>query len=121
MDEHGAFPLELKRTKPYGYSLFNLDAVMTIAHLYNISIPALKKSIEFMYPFVEDKKSWPYPKDVMYWDEWPVTAPFLLFGYQNFGEISWLNTWKKLDHFPKNPEVIRNLPIRNPLIWLANY
>lgn len=121
MDEHGAFPLELKRTKPYGYSLFNLDAVMTIAHLYNISIPALKKSIEFMYPFVEDKKSWPYPKDVMYWDEWPVAAPFLLFGYQNFGEISWLNTWKKLDHFPKNPEVIRNLPIRNPLIWLANY
>jgi len=118
MDENGAFPLELKRTKPYGYSLFNVDAVMTIAHIYKITDPTLKKSIEFMHPYVQDKKSWPYPKDVMYWDEWPVATPFLLFGYQNYNEESWLNTWEKLNHFPTNEEVIRNLPIRNPLIWL---
>ena len=88
MDENGAFPLELKRTKPYGYSLFNVDAVMTIAHIYKITDPTLKKSIEFMHPYVQDKKSWPYPKDVMYWDEWPVATPFLLFGYQQ-GSISY--------------------------------
>lgn len=120
MDEHGAFPLELKRTKPYGYSLFNLDAVMTIAHIHNITDTSFKKSVEFMYPYVQDKKNWPYPKDVMYWDEWPVAAPFLLFGYQNYKEVSWLNTWKKLNHFPTNEEVIRNLPVRNPLIWLVD-
>jgi hypothetical protein len=55
MDQNGAFPLELKRTKPYGYSLFNLDAVMTIAHMYKITAPYLKKSIEFIYPFIADK------------------------------------------------------------------
>lgn len=120
MDERGAFPLELKRTKPYGYSLFNLDAVMTIAHIYKINTPALKKSIEFLYPYVQDKKSWPYPKDVMYWDEWPVATPFLLFGYIQYNEPTWLNTWKALSHFPTNEEVIRNLPIRNPLIWLVD-
>ena len=120
MDERGAFPLELKRTKPYGYSLFNLDAVMTIAHMYKINSPSLKKSIEFLYPYVQDKKSWPYPKDVMYWDEWPVATPFLLFGYIQYNEPKWLNTWKKLNHFPTNEEVIRNLPIRNPLIWLLD-
>lgn len=119
MDNRGAFPLELKRTKPYGYSLFNLDAVMTIAHIYKINDPALKKSIEFMYPYVLDKNSWPYPKDVMYWDEWPVATPFLLFGYENYNEPTWLTTWEKLNHFPQNEEVIRNLPIRNPLIWLS--
>ena len=118
MDERGAFPLELKRTKPYGYSLFNLDAVMTIAHIYNIKDPSLKKSIAFMYPYVQDKTTWPYPKDVMYWNEWPVAAPFLLFGYQKYNEIGWLNTWIQLNHFPTNDEVIRNLPIRNPLIWI---
>ncbi len=118
MDERGAFPLELKRTKPYGYSLFNIDAVMTIAHIFEIADPSLKKSVEFMYPYVQDKKSWPYPKDVMYWDEWPVATPFLLFGYQNYKEADWYNTWEKLNHFPTNEEVIRNLPIRNPLIWL---
>lgn len=31
MASDGSFPLELKRTKPYGYSLFNLDAMSTIA------------------------------------------------------------------------------------------
>lgn len=120
MDERGAFPLELKRTKPYGYSLFNLDAVMTIAHIYKINTPSLKKSVEFLYPYVQDKKTWPYPKDVMYWDEWPVATPFLLFGYMQYNEPNWLNTWKTLNHFPTNEEVIRNLPIRNPLIWLVD-
>ena len=120
MDARGAFPLELNRTKPYGYSLFNLDAVITIAHIYKINSPALKKGIEFLYPYVQDKKTWPYPKDVMYWDEWPVATPFLLFGYMHYNEPTWLNTWKKLNHFPTNEEVIRNLPIRNPLIWLVD-
>ena len=30
MAEDGSFPLETARTKPYGYSLFNLDAMATI-------------------------------------------------------------------------------------------
>jgi hypothetical protein len=120
MDERGAFPLELKRTKPYGYSLFNLDAVMTIAHMYKVKNPALKKGIDFLYPYVKDKKSWPFQQDVMYWEEWPVAAPFLLFGYQDYTEASWYETWEKLPHFPENDEVIRNLPIRNPLIWLVD-
>ena len=120
MDEKGAFPLELKRTKPYGYSLFNVDAVMTITHLFKITDPNLKKCVDFMYPYVQEKKTWPYPKDVMYWDEWPVATPFLLFGYQNYKVADWLTTWEKLNHFPTNEEVIRNLPIRNPLIWLVD-
>jgi hypothetical protein len=35
-----------------------------------------------------------------------------------FKNQSWLNTWGNLNRFPENEEVIRNLPIRNPLIWL---
>jgi hypothetical protein len=120
MDERGAFPLELKRTKPYGYSLFNLDAVMTTAHIFKVKNASLKKGIDFLYPYVKDKKSWPFTQDVMYWEEWPVAAPFLLFGYQDYAEASWYETWEKLPHFPENEEVIRNLPIRNPLIWLVD-
>ncbi len=29
----------------------------------------------------------------------------------------WLDTWKRLDHAPAGDEVIRNLPVRHPLIW----
>jgi hypothetical protein len=29
----GSFPEELRRTKPYGYSLFNLDAMTTVCEI----------------------------------------------------------------------------------------
>lgn len=129
MEPDGSFPLELRRTKPYGYSLFNLDAMASICHilsdeqenLWEFNLPdgrKLRKAIEFMYPFVANKSSWTYPKDVMYWEEWPVAQPFLLFAHQQYRQKEWLDAWTKLEHFPKTEEVIRNLPIRNPVIWL---
>ncbi len=131
MDKDGSFPLELKRTKPYGYSLFNLDAMTTICHvlsnknesLWDVTIKGdvrLQKGIDFMAPFVEKKEIWKYPADVMYWNDWPVAQPFLIFGYDRYHKKEWFELWKKLEHFPKNEEVIRNMPIRNPLIWLVN-
>jgi len=131
MDPNGSFPLELKRTKPYGYSLFNLDAMYTLAHVLSTKENnlweyktttglSLKKGIEFLYPFVENKNSWTLPKDIMYWENWPVAHPFLLFGYAAYGNQDWLTTWSKLEHFPTTAEVIRNLPVRNPILWITN-
>ena len=129
MAADGSFPQELKRTKPYGYSLFNLDAFTMVClilsdkenDLLNYQTPdgkSLKKGIEFLYPFVKDKSKWNYPHDVMYWENWPVAHPFLVFGAYEFSNQKWLDTWKSLDHFPEVDEVIRNLPVRNPLIWM---
>jgi hypothetical protein len=129
MDKDGSFPRELKRTKPYGYSIFNLDAMTTLCqilttpqdNLFNFQTSdgrSIKKGIEYLYPFVEDKSKWPFPKDVMYWEEWPVAQPFLVFGANAYNNKQWLNTWEKLNHNPQVEEVIRNLPVRNPLIWL---
>jgi hypothetical protein len=121
MASDGSFPLELKRTKPYGYSLFNLDAMTTLAFVLSLQKEVdIKKGIDFMFPYIANKQTWPYQKDVMYWEEWPVAHISLLFGAQAFNNNDWLNTWIKLEHFPKNEEVIRNTPIRNPLIWLHN-
>ena len=130
MDSAGRFPLELKRTKPYGYSIFNLDAMATICHVLSdkneslwdftlVNKISLKLAVEFLVPFVENKAAWPYAKDVMYWNDWPVAQPFLLFGYLKYGKKEWFNSWQRLDHFPETEEVIRNLPIRNPLIWMV--
>jgi hypothetical protein len=124
----GSFPLEMARTKPYGYSLFNLDAMTTICHvlssksesLWEFTLPDggnMKKAVEFMVPYVENKAAWQWKQDVMYWNEWPVAQPFLLFGASKFKQKNWLETWKQLEHFPTTEEVIRNLPVRNPLIW----
>jgi hypothetical protein len=128
MATDGSFPLEIKRTKPYGYSIFNLDAMTMICQiltdknndLWNWQTKdgkSIKKGIEFLYPYVAEKSKWTYAKDVMYWEEWPVAQPFLVFGACKFDNPQWFNTWSSLEHFPKVEEVIRNLPVRNPVIW----
>ncbi|MCX6333680.1 MAG: alginate lyase family protein [Bacteroidia bacterium] len=129
MAADGSFPEELRRTKPYGYSLFNLDAMTMVCLILSDSKndlinyqtadgKSLKKGIEFLFPYIADKSKWTYPHDVMYWDEWPVAQPFLVFGAKEFGVRSWFQTWKSLEHFPEVEEVIRNLPVRNPIIWM---
>ena len=125
----GSFPLEMSRTKPYGYSIFNLDAMTILCQilstpkddLWNFETPdgkSIKKGITYLFPYINDKSKWTLQPDVMYCDNWPVAQPFLLFGANAFQQQQWLDTWKKLDHQLKVEEVIRNLPIRHPLIWL---
>lgn len=129
MERDGSFPRELRRTKPYGYSLFNLDAMATICQILSTDDDNLwiyttpdgkniQKGFDFLLPFVTDKSSWRYQTDVMYWDEWPVAQPFLFFGAIGLKNETYIEVWKTLEHFPVNDEVIRNLPVRNPLIWL---
>jgi hypothetical protein len=129
MAADGSFPQETRRTKPYGYSLFNLDAMAMICQIlsdenndlwrYQTSDGrSIRKGIEYLYPFVADKSKWPFPHDVMYWENWPVAHPFLVLGASRLSEKQWFITWSSLEHFPAVEEVIRNLPVRNPLIWL---
>jgi len=83
MAADGSFPLELKRTKPFGYSLFNLDAMTTICRilsdkqndLWNYRTKdgrSIRKGIEFLFPYISDKSKWPFSKDVMHWENWPI-------------------------------------------------
>jgi len=111
MGEDGSFPLEVIRTKPYGYSLFNLDVFMTCAeilsdeqnNLFEYSTLQglnMKLGAEFLFPFVKDKKKWPYKHDVMYYDEWPVRQPFLLFAGKAYNNQEYISVWKTLDGYP---------------------
>jgi hypothetical protein len=167
MAADGSFPKEIARTKPYGYSLFNLDAMVMICQvlesskgrvtreegrgmrgnavrheaqgtsdkrrvtsdkgggmrgdLWSVTIDggrSIRKGVDFLLPYVRDKKQWPFKQDVMYWDEWPVAHPFLLFSAIAYEDDSIFQTWSVLNHEPSTEEVIRNLPVRHPLIWL---
>lgn len=129
MAKDGSFPLELARTKPYGYSIFNLDVLASLCqivstsqnNLFNYVTPdgkSLSKGISYLYPFIVDKGKWALKPDVMYWNEWPVAQPFLLFGASAYKNQAWMDTWKNLDHQPKTPEVVRNLPIKYPVLYL---
>jgi hypothetical protein len=124
MDLNGSFPLELKRTKPYGYSLFNLDIMATLAHVLQVwdwnmaDGRGIQKGIQFLLPYIQDKSQWKYPADIMYFDEWPIAQSCLFFAGLHGNKVA-MNTWKKLNHFPSNQEVIRNSPIRNPILWYS--
>lgn len=124
MADDGSFPLELRRTKPYGYSLFNLDAMAALCQVLDLwkytdaTGKSIEKGIAWMYPYVKNKASWPFAKDVMYWEEWPVAQPFLLFGAAAYNRKDYFLLWQRLDHDPQVEEVLRNVPIRNPEIWM---
>jgi hypothetical protein len=118
----GRFPEELRRTKPYGYSLFNLDAMATVCQI--LSTPddnlfaSMQNAVDFMLPFIADKNKWPFPHDVMYWDNWPVRHPSLLFAGLALKRPEYIAVWKKLDPDPTVPEIVRNYPIRQPVLWV---
>jgi hypothetical protein len=129
MAEDGSFPLELERTKPYGYALFNLDAMIMNClilsdesnDLWNYQTDkgtSIVDGLEYMGPYVANKNLWPLQPDVMYWDNWPVAHPSFLFGGIHFERNDWIELWQKNKHFLEVEEVRRNVPIRNPLLWL---
>ncbi|HEV2983031.1 MAG TPA: alginate lyase family protein, partial [Vicinamibacterales bacterium] len=129
MAADGSFPLEIARTKPYGYSLFNLDAMATICQI--LSTPSdnlwtyqladgrgMRKALEFMVPFIKDKSGWAHPRDVQYHDEWPMRQPSLLFGGLALAQPEYVSLWKTLKPDSTVEEVVRNFFIRQPLLWI---
>ena len=125
----GSFPRELARTKPYGYSLFQLDVMGMVAEA--LSTPSddlwrfetadgrgMRRALAFMAPFIADKRRWPKPPDVQYFEAWPIRHPALLFGGLALSEPRYVGLWRSLDPDPTVDEVIRNYPVRQPLLWL---
>jgi hypothetical protein len=126
----GSFPEELRRTKPYGYSVFNLDAFATAVEilsgpgedLWRFETPdgrSVLKAVAFMAPFIADKRLWPHPDDVMYHEQWPMRHCSLLFAGRVLNEPSYLETWRRLPADSTVDEVIRNFFVRQPLLWDA--
>jgi hypothetical protein len=125
----GSFPRELKRTKPYGYSLFNADAMATLCwicstpddNLWDYTTAdgrSMRKAVAYIEPYIRDKSKWPLKPDVMFWENWPVRSPVLLFGGLALDEPKYIELWKTLEANPTNEEVLRNLPVRQPVLWV---
>ncbi len=90
-------------------------------NLWRFELPdgrGLRRAVAFLYPYIKDKKSWPYPKDVMHFDDFPVRQPSLVFAGVAYGNDDYLKLWRTLNPDPAVEEVIRNFPIRQPVLWL---
>jgi Alginate lyase len=128
MGPDGSFPLELARTKPYGYSLFNLEAMAAICqiastpkeNLWTFELPdgrGMARAMAFMVPFIKDRGGWQKPPDVMYNEDWPMRQSSLLFAAVALSRPAYLETWARLPADSSVEEVIRNFFIRQPLLW----
>jgi hypothetical protein len=123
----GSLPEELRRTKPYNYCLFNLSGLTTICqtlskdNLYSFQLPdgrGYAKSIAWMFPYVANKSSWPKKPDVEYFEYWPIRQPTFLFAGLGLSKPEYIEVWRGLPPEPKVEEIVRNNPIRQPLLWV---
>lgn len=137
MAADGSFPLELARTKPYSYSLFDLDMLAMVCliasgsgveangatnNLWQFALAngnRYQKAVEFMFPFIQDKSKWPYAHDVEYFDDLPNRQPSLLFAGLVYREPKYIALWRTLPPDPKTAEIVRNFPIRQPVLWMG--
>ncbi|MEC0227555.1 alginate lyase family protein [Paenibacillus alba] len=129
MAPDGSFPRELARTKPYGYAIFVLDNMVTLCHilstpehnLWNFELPdgrGIRKGLSYLFPYLQDKSTWPYPPDVEHFEGWPAKVSSLLFAGLAFDSKAYMDLWNSLDSDPSDMEVRRNIAIRQPLLWV---
>ncbi len=127
---NGSFPKELVRTKPYSYSIFNFDVMAALCQslkgvgvdLLTFQLPdgrGICKAAQFIYPYLKDKSAWTYAKDVEHFDALPVRSPGLLFAGLACERPQYISLWKTLNPDPTDAEIIRNYPIRQPLLWVG--
>jgi len=131
MAQNGSYPEELARTKPYSYSLFNLDATASLLWIisdknfdgWNYALSdgrGLRKGLDYMLPFLKDKTKWTSGKDVDHWEEQPEARQFMLFAAIKDNDASWFNLWKSLVEKNSSDASRRSMMLKNPLIWINN-
>lgn len=130
MAKDGSFPLELGRTKPYNYSIFVLDNMVSLCYLlskpgddlWDYSLPngpGIKTGLDFLTPYLLDKRLWPYPKDVMHFDAFPDRASFMVFAGYTLGRRELLQLYQSLPLESEDEEARRNLAVRIPWLWIS--
>ena len=91
--------------KSMSNSIFNLDAMTMLCQilsdkdhdLWNYKTTegrCIRNGLGYLFPYIAGKSKWPFPKDVMYWENWPVAQPSLVFGAIAFQNLQWFGTWR---------------------------
>ncbi|RZU43434.1 alginate lyase family protein [Edaphobacter modestus] len=126
----GTFPRELTTPNPYRNSLFNLDMLAGACDLlstrfesvWNYELqdgPGMRVAFARLYPFIANRRAWPYKADAAFFTELPLRRPALLLAARAYSRPEYAETWRALPADTSNPELDRTFPIRQPLLWVT--
>jgi Alginate lyase len=125
----GSFPHELPSPTPYRDSLFNLDMLAAVCHLLSTRFdsvwdyeledgPGMRSAIAYHFPFIANRGLWPFRADVIHFDQLPGRRASLLFTARAYQRPEYASLWTTLPPDPGAPEILRTLPIHQPLLWV---
>lgn len=129
MAKDGSFPRELARTKPYNYSIFVMDNMVSLCQLlstpeedlWSYTLPggqSIQKGLDFIVGYILHKDTWPYAPDVMYYDAFPARASLLVFAGCRLGRQDLLDFYHRLPAEIAEEEARRNIAVRVPWLWM---
>jgi len=129
IDADGKFPHELGSPTPYRDSLFNLDMIAAVCHLLSTRFesvwdyqledgPGMRAAIAYHFPFIADRKVWPFRADQTHFDQLPGRRASLLFAAHAYQRPEYAALWKTLPPDPAAPDILRTLPVHQPLLWV---
>lgn len=89
-------------------------------NLWNYALPNgadIQKGVDFLTPYLLDKSTWPYAKDVMHFDAFPVRMSFMLFAGNLLKRPELVQLYESLPFETADEEARRNAAIRMPYLW----
>ncbi len=129
MRADGTFPNELRTANPYRNSLENLDLFAGICQLLTTRFdsvweyqledgPGMRAAIAYHFPFIADRHLWPFRADATGFSELPGRRASLLFCARAYQRPEYAALWKELKPDPVDAEILRSVPIHQPLLWV---
>jgi Alginate lyase len=128
----GNFPHEVTTAAPYRNSLFNLDMLCAACDLLSTRFesawdyelqdgPGIRAAIAYHFPFIANRAKWPYPADDVFFTDLPSRRPALLLAGRAFVQAEYTELWRSLTPIATDAPgvILRSLPIRQPLLWVA--
>jgi hypothetical protein len=126
----GNFPHELTTPWPFRNSLFNLDLLTAACDLLSTRFetvwtydlqdgPGMRSVVARMYPFIQNRGTWPYQADLDHFTALPLRRPALLLAARAYNRPEYADLWKTLPPDPTIPEIQRTFPINQPLLWVT--
>lgn len=126
----GYFPHELTTEYPLRNSLFNLDLLAGVCQLLSTRFesvwdyelqdgPGMRGTIARHAPYLRDRATWPYRADTSLFQKIPLRRPALVLAARAYQQADYATLWRNLEDKPLEPALAATVPIRQPLLWLA--